>query len=271
MPDQNDEIVRHLPYVRRYARALLGSQERGDRYVRVCLETLLAEPERANDLVKSVSPRLSLFGLFHEVHDRVGEAIGLRGDEAGPSDPLERGVQGLPPQQRQMLLLTALEGFSVEDSAQILGIDEAEALDLLHTARRELNAQSSADVLIIEDEPIIAMDIADTVRAMGHTVVGVAATKDEAVRIARAQRPGIVMADIKLSDGSSGVEAVQEILKSMDVPVVFVTAYPERLLTGEGAEPTYLVTKPFESDVLKVTIHQALLSHHQPDVVDAAS
>ena len=53
---------------------------------------------------------------------------------------------------------------------------------------------------------------------------------------------------------------VKEILDEFDIPVVFVTAFPERLLTGEKAEPAFLVTKPFEPDVLKITVAQALFA-----------
>ena len=64
-------------------------------------------------------------------------------------------------------------------------------------------------------------------------MVGTAASKDEAVAKARSQQPGLVLADINLGEGGSGIDAVTEILRSFDIPVIFVTAYPERLLTGE--------------------------------------
>jgi len=101
-------------------------------------------------------------------------------------------------------------------------------------------------------------------------VVGTATTRDDAVRLARARRPGVVLADIQLGDGSSGIDAAADIQRSMDVPVIFVTAYPERLLTGAGGEPTYLVTKPFDPDILKVTISQALIAQTAPGKVRAA-
>ena len=89
----------------------------------------------------------------------------------------------------------------------------------------------------------------------------IAATRDEAVKQARAQKPGLVLADIRLADGSSGIDAVSEILKGFDIPVIFITAYPERLLTGERPEPTYLITKPFLSTTVKATVGQALFFH----------
>ena len=76
--------------------------------------------------------------------------------------------------------------------------------------------------------------------------------------MAKANPPGLVLADIQLKDGSTGIMAVHEILKSIEVPVVFVTAFPERLLTGEALEPAFVVTKPFDGTTLKVAISQAL-------------
>jgi CheY-like chemotaxis protein len=263
MSEERGEIVRQLPYLRRYARALLGSQDRGDKYVRVCLEALIQEPDR---LVDDHPPRVQLFKLFHEVHERFGGAVAEVPD-AGTK--LEKCIQGLPPRQRQILLLTALEGLSLEEAAYALTITDEEARELLQVARAELTEQTAIAVLVIEDEPMIAVDIAGIVAEMGHSVVGTAATRDEAVKMAAARHPDIILADIKLGDGSSGIDAVDQILELSDVPVVFVTAYPERLLTGERREPTYLVTKPFEADSLKVAINQALMSRQQFATADA--
>lgn len=263
------EIAGHLPHLRRYARALFGSQDRGDRYVRVCLEALLAEPDK---FTRAASPRVELFKLFHDTWTRITEPLEYNGElGTHPVDELEAQILSLPPRARQILLLTALEGFSIDEAADILGIRHAVAETLLTAAREELSHQQATRVLIIEDEPVIAVDIAVTLTEMGHIVVGTAATKDEAVTAATLKRPGIILADIKLGDGSSGIDAVADILDAMNVPVVFVTAYPEELLTGERREPAYLVTKPFEPDVLKVTVYQALLAQRQPVAARDAS
>jgi CheY-like chemotaxis protein len=112
--------------------------------------------------------------------------------------------------------------------------------------------------MIIEDEPIIAMDLETIVRDLGHHVVGVAVTRDEAVAMALDKRPGLVLADIQLADDSSGIDAVKDILAQFSVPVIFITAFPERLLTGERPEPTFLITKPFQRSTVKAAISQAL-------------
>ena len=128
-------------------------------------------------------------------------------------------------------------------------------------AQRSIERQLASRVLIIEDESIIALDLENLVVDLGHEVVGIAATRDEAVAKARSQKPGLILADINLGEGGSGVDAIEEILRGFDIPVIFVTAYPERLLTGERPEPTYLITKPFLQETVQATIGQALFFH----------
>ncbi|MGH6928406.1 MAG: response regulator, partial [Dongiaceae bacterium] len=231
--------------------------ERGDRYIRLCLEVLLKEPHRIST---DGDVRLQLYGLFHEIWQPIAghDAGGPIADLAAKERSVEARLDALDPRERQILLLTSLEGFSIAGAATILNASADEARSLLAHAWDAVNRQISTTVLVIEDEPIIALDIAEIVRDLGHTVVGIAASQSEAISVARARRPGLVLADIHLGDGGSGLSAVNEILRSIDVPVIFVTAYPERLLTGERPEPTYLVTKPFEPDTLKATIFQAL-------------
>ena len=252
----SQELVKWIPYLRRYARALTGSQQRGDQYVRVCLEALLQEPHR---LKPNGDMKMQLFTVFHDVWRIVDSAMPeTRDDGAAPETRLREQLAALPALDRQVLLLVSLEGFSVADAAQVLDISEDEAIDKLNEARAEIQRQTGARVLIVEDEPVIAMDIAAIVRSIGHTVVGVAATKDKAVMLAEEHRPGLVLADIQLKDGDSGIATVQEILTSIDVPVIFVTGFPERLLTGEHVEPAFLITKPFDPETLKIAIGQAL-------------
>jgi DNA-directed RNA polymerase specialized sigma24 family protein/CheY-like chemotaxis protein len=251
-------IAEHLPYLRRYARALSGTQSSGDAYVRACLEAIVAD---ASVLGTDVPPRVGLYRLFHrlwattDVESRPLQAAAPRKDSGG----MERRLEELTPAHRQALLLTAMEGFSAKQTAQILGTPEAQVSDMVAQAVREISSQPSTKVLIIEDEPIISLDLQSIVREMGHTVAAIATTRDEAVSAARRTEPGLVLADIKLADGSSGIDAVRQILSEVQVPIVFITAYPERLLTGERPEPTFLVTKPFVSETVRVAVSQALL------------
>ena len=128
----------------------------------------------------------------------------------------------------------------------------------MEEAGRELAAEIATDVLIIEDESFIAMDLESLVENAGHRVIGVARTHTAAVTLAKAKRPGLILADIQLADGSSGLDAVNELVNSFEVPVIFITAYPERFLTGERPEPAYLIAKPYQPATVAAVIGQAL-------------
>ena len=129
---------------------------------------------------------------------------------------------------------------------------------LVEESGRELAAEIATDVLIIEDETFIAMDLEGLIESLGHRLVGVARTHAEAVALAKVRQPGLILADIQLADGSSGLDAVNELLKSFEVPVIFITAYPERYLTGERPEPAFLIAKPFQPTTVSAVISQAL-------------
>jgi CheY-like chemotaxis protein len=170
----------------------------------------------------------------------------------------EERLQMLAPNARQAFLLVAVEELTTEQVAEVLGTTEAEVSELLEQAGLEIASQLATEVLIIEDEPLIAFDLQRIVKDLGHRVSGVARTEKEALAAVAKKRPGLVLADVQLADGSSGLNAVKKFLQQGELPVVFVTAFPERLLTGTRPEPTFLVTKPFQPEVLKAIISQAL-------------
>ncbi len=245
-------IAPHLPYLRRFARAVTGSQASGDAYVVSVLETLVADPSA---FPSDLDPRVALYRVFAQIWNSVPVNVS---EHASPSSTAERNIENLTPRPRQAFLLTTVEGFSTDEAAAILGVSEAEVRALIDAAGREIAEQVATEVLIIEDEPIIAMDLEALVEGLGHQVMAVARTHREAVEAVRKRQPGLVLADIQLADGSSGIDAVKDILNRFDVPVIFITAFPERLLTGERPEPTFLITKPFDSDTLHISISQAL-------------
>jgi CheY-like chemotaxis protein len=252
-------LAPHLPYVRRYARALTGDQATGDHYVRVALEALAAG-ERVLD--PGMTPRVALYHVFHAIWCTSGAQLeGPPDDDAVGLDDTTRRLMRIAPRSRQAFLLTALEGFTPSEASQILGADFAEVERLIAEAQSEIDAELATEVLIIEDEPVIAADIEALVKELGHTVVDIAATRTEAVDAVARKTPGLVLADIQLADGSSGIDAVKDILARYDVPVIFITAFPERLLTGERPEPTFLITKPFQPETVKAAIGQALFFH----------
>lgn len=249
-------LAPHLPYVRRYARALTGDQNTGDHYVRVALEALAAG-DRV--LEANLTPRVALYQVFHAIWLSSGAQLEAPGDDE--ADDASRRLMRIAPRSRQAFLLTALEGFTPSEAAQILGVEFPAVERLISEAQAEIDAELATDVLIIEDEPVIAADIEALVTEIGHTVVDIAATRTEAVDAVARKTPGLVLADIQLADGSSGIDAVKDILSRYDVPVIFITAFPERLLTGERPEPTFLITKPFQPETVKAAIGQALFFH----------
>ncbi len=248
MPKQ---IVRHAPYLRRYARALTGSQREGDDLVRVAMERML---DGSVKLDESIPLRTALYRALHQVWNAAGDA-------STSDSRADQRLQTISPDRRAALLLVGVEGFSPSEAAQVLDVSDEELDRRLTGAEADIDRQLATDVLIIEDEPIIALDLTRVVRELGHNVVGVAMTRDEAVELARHASPGLVLADIRLADGSSGIDAATQILREFDLPVIFITAFPEHLLTGERPEPAFLITKPFREEAVKAIIAQALFFH----------
>ena len=244
-------IAPHLPFLRRYARALTGTQAAGDAGVAATLEAVIADHSL---LDPDVSPRLALYKAFQS-HWTPARRMLPGIDAAGVAAGRLAAITPLP---RQALLLSAMEGFTNEDVAWLLDQSGDEVMDLIAEALATIERETATRVLIIEDEPIIAMDLESIVRDLGHQVSGVASTAHDALAIFNARPPGLVLADIQLADGSSGVDAVRDILAIRALPVIFITAFPERLLTGAKPEPTFLITKPFRTATVKAAIAQAL-------------
>lgn len=247
------EIAPHLPYLRRFARALCGSQKSGDAYVVATLEALVAD---IDSFPSNMSAKVGLYHLFM----RSWSSIALNVEDR-PEDEIsaaQRNVSLLTPRSRQAFLLRTVEGFSTEDVADIMSVSPEEVEALIAQAGREIAERVATDVLIIEDEALIAQDIEFIARDLGHHVIGIARTHREAVELAKGHHPGLILADIQLADGSSGLNAVNELLHDFDCPVIFITAFPERLLTGERPEPAFLISKPYKVDTVKATISQAL-------------
>lgn len=246
-------VAQHLPFLRRYARALSGSQSAGDTYVTALLETLVADP---STLDRSVDARVALYRLL----TRLWDSVSINSEVDPISSPVlgERRLGHITPAVRQAFLLVSLEGFNEEDAAAVLDVDVPTLRHLVEDAGRELAAEIATDVLIIEDEPFIALDLEGLVEGLGHRVTGIARTHTEAVNLARRKAPGLILADIQLADGSSGLEAVNELIENVEVPVIFITAYPERFLTGIRPEPAFLIAKPFQPSTVAAVISQAL-------------
>jgi DNA-directed RNA polymerase specialized sigma24 family protein/CheY-like chemotaxis protein len=246
-------VVQHVPYLRRYARVLTGNQASGDSYVAATLEALVNEP---NLLALAEDPRIALYQVFSRIWNSV--AVNEDAEPAINLLPVERHLGHITAMPRQALLLVSVEGFSEEDAAAILDVDQRKLQDLVDESGRELAVQIATDVLIIEDEMVIALDLERLVEDLGHRTIGIARTRAEAIKLSRVRRPGLILADIQLADGSSGLEAVNDLLNSFEVPVIFISAHPERFLTGERPEPAFLISKPYQQSTVSAVVSQAL-------------
>lgn len=251
----SEHLAERLPLLRRYARALCGSQRSGDSYVRALLEGAIDDPALRDEIGQG---RVHLYRAFTRLWS-TGHVEGDDGNLVGGREGATHArLAAIPPEHRQALLLTTLEDFTPEEAGDVLGLEAGEVEAMVARAVAEIDEETATTVLVIEDEPLIAMQLESLVTELGHEVVATATTRSQAVQAFRKHVPGLVLADIQLADASSGIDAVEEILAIGDVPVVFITAYPERLLTGERPEPTYLVTKPFREQTVRTAISQAL-------------
>jgi CheY-like chemotaxis protein len=246
-----ESIAPHIPNLRRFARLLTGTQGAGDAAVERVLQVVAADPSVFPD----IRPRLGLYQCFLSTLTRryrdAGPAPGVLGDTA------TRSLAALTPEGRQAFLLVSVEGFTPQETAQILEVSEKRVEALLEESGAEIGRQIATSVLVIEDEPLIALELKRVLEGLGHRVA-IARTHADALQAAGLSHPGLVVADIRLADGSSGLDAVNDLLRSVTVPVIFVTAFPERLATGRGPEPAFLIRKPFRDEAVKATVSQAL-------------
>lgn len=238
------QVRSNIPFLRRFGRALTGDQRMADLCVVQLMEDLLSEKAL---MALSANPRVALFKWILHILKDLSQHGGTRADPTL-----------LMPPSRQGYLLTTVEGFSHAAAAEVLDVTPDELSTLLNELKAEIALQPSTDVLIIEDEAFIALDLECIVKSLGHNVVGKARTHTEAIASIEPRRPALILSDIQLADGSNGFDAVNEILVSGHMPVIFITAFPERLLTGRQDEPAYLITKPFDTNAVRATISQAL-------------
>ena len=249
----SDELGANIPYLRRFARAMTGSQTSGDTFAAAALEAILVD----RSVLDGVDTKTGLFKVLYGIWASAGAPV--EEGESGPRAKAQRHLSSLTNNSREALLLHTIEGFSYGEIAKIIGVDEAEADELIQIAHREMADSTSGSVMIIEDEAIIAMDIESIVAEMGHRVTGIARTRDEAVKLGKADVPDLILADIQLADNSSGIDAVNDLLNELGMrPVIFITAFPERLLTGDKPEPAFLISKPYSVDQVVSAVSQAM-------------
>lgn len=122
---------------------------------------------------------------------------------------------------------------------------------------------SHEKLLIVEDEELVALDLAAILRELGYDVVGHAALADAAVEMAGRLRPALVLMDINLRGPTDGIHAASRIKREFDIPVIFVTAYDDDATLGRAqiVEPFGYILKPYHARELRVCIETALFHH----------
>lgn len=247
-------VGRELPFLRRYARALTGSQTAGDNYAAATLEAILGD----RSLMDGDDTRVALYRTFHVIWQSSGQPV-AQDDVTTREARAQKHLANLTPNSREALLLRTIEELRYDQIAAIMQCEQSEAEELVQIALNEMGNAIRGRVMIIEDETIIAMDLKGIVQAMGHEVTGIARTHKAAVELAEKHTPDLILADIQLADGSSGIDAVNELMGKLgDRPVIFITAFPERLLTGDRPEPAFLIPKPFSEEQVRSAVSQAM-------------
>lgn len=252
-------LTPHVPYLRRYALALTGDAALGDNFVTQILHDALG----ADAFTSLENPRLALYAALNELAD----AVSLRPVES--RHPVEAALATLPETDRRLYLLVNLEDLPLPDAAAVLGLTAEDGLERLAEARRQVRARLAATILIVEDDAIIAFDLAETVRGMGHIVCGTAPTMDEAVTLAGNHTPTLALLDIRLAEGNNGIEVARELRRRRFLPVIFVTAFPDELAKRGLEHLGPVIPKPFTRDQIEQAITRAVFTPH--DVGDGAA
>lgn len=248
-----EQLLPHLPHLRRYARLLTGEQPAGDAVVERMLERLLASRTETEKLELG-SVRTALYRSLIKVLSEFGKSDA----PATCKGVIDERLMAMNPLAREVFLLVNVEQFSLAEAGEVLDMTPAEVAHHLEAAGSDIARQIATRVLIIEDEPLIALTIENIVTDMGHAVVGIAHTKNEALSLVAHEKPGLILADIQLADGSSGIDAVSEIVAADTTPAIFITAFPERVLTGMKPEPAFLIAKPFQAEQVRAIVSQTL-------------
>jgi DNA-directed RNA polymerase specialized sigma24 family protein/CheY-like chemotaxis protein len=267
MEAQARRLMAQLPYMRRYGRALTGSTTRGDDLVTRAVEAALTEPDRYQlDTDDEPVTRRRLYTLLNGLFDADMGTIGAAAiAPAEPGHPIEAALSSLPEQERRVFLLVSLEELSTPQAAEVMGIPSDEAREALGRAQNAMREQLVANILIVEDDAIIAYDLTETVLGMGHKVCGTAATMEEALAAAAANQPSLALMDLRLAHGGSGITTAQALRETRALPIIFVTAFAEELKQRGLDYLGPVIKKPFTREQIERAITQAVFTPRPGD------
>lgn len=253
MDAHSQQLLKHIPFLRRYARALTGTSGRGDELVGLAVPVALSDPD-AYGLERH--DRGPLYALLNRLFD----AEEMRTALPDSGHPMELALVQLPEMERRLFLLVSLEEVGCADAARILGLGLEEARRRMAAAQEALRESLIASIMIVEDDAIIAFDLAETVRNMGHKVCGTATTMDDAIDTARSCQPTLALMDLRLAHGDSGITTAQVLRQTSELPIIFVTAFGDEL-TRRGLEHLGpVIRKPFTREQIERAITQAVFA-----------
>lgn len=243
-------VTKELPYLRRYARVISGNQMTGD----LCVETLLLEhviTPQASD-AHLPKDRIELFALLDEILVNFAPAPSL-------TEP-NTAFQRLSFLSRRALFLTAVEQLDPTAVEMILKVRPHDLTVIMNETEKRLASSLATDVLIVKGTGRIALQLQEIVESLGHRIIAQANTRGDAVREARATRPGLMLVESQLADGSSGFGALDDIRKFHKAPSIVITSLQDRMRIGRDNEPAFLVSTPLQVDHVKSVICRALLA-----------
>jgi DNA-directed RNA polymerase specialized sigma24 family protein/CheY-like chemotaxis protein len=243
----------HLPYLRRYARALTGTAQRGDELVLRSLETAMLAPERFG-LTRNA--RIPLYALVNLHFDEAG---GGQGQPLPSPYPVERALAALPEGERRAYLLIALEGLSPAEAAAVLNEPaEGEIAIRFGHARERVRQAMVQKVLVVEDDSLLAADLENCVTSLGHEVCGTAVSEQAAIEIADRHEPTLALLDVCLADGSSGIEVAKRLRRRGVARTIFVTGFADEAENRDALHLGPIVSKPYTVETLDEAIQRAI-------------
>jgi chemotaxis response regulator CheB len=247
-PIQHGEVLicpydRHMALENGIVRVYRGVKELGFRPSADVLfrSAALTYGRRVIGVVLSGMLRDGIAGLWH-IRQRGGVTIA--------QDPHDAKYPAMP--------ANAIEQDIVDD---ILPAD-AIAAKLVDLAGRQQPGETThaPNVLIVEDDGIVAKDLAESLHQLGCEVRGPVDSAERAIIVATQTAPDIVLMDIGLRGTTSGIDAARKIWTKLQIPIIYVTGHADSTtITGvQGFENYGYIVKPFHSDAVRVTIRLAL-------------
>lgn len=235
--------------LRQFCRLLTADRLFGDEIVAITLAEDIPGENEAQKRVEAFKRLLSFWAMAYEARETAPNFTDLS----------LLASAGAPPSKIQTaLLLSDVLQMPEKDIAQILAPTDSSVTELVVTGRVMHASRAKGKTIIVEDEPVIASDLRYIVEQLGATVAGTAESADKAVDLITRNKPDLILTDYNLVDEKTGIDVVEESRKVHQCPVVFVTAFPEEVLSGRDGEPDVVIGKPYTLDGIKAAVVQSL-------------